>query len=99
MNKMNIKKRHFCIYFGYLCLVLEFDWWADKCKCDKYEKKEEEKTKKGPNSLLSTALYVRSRTDDNVWKTMLNYSRQHETSCIKQVCWQQLFMSRKQEEV
>ncbi len=39
LNKWNhYFKTAFCIYSGYLCVILKLVWWSESFKCDKYAK-------------------------------------------------------------
>ncbi len=35
----NYFKNPFCVYRGYLCVILKSVWWSESFKCDKYAKK------------------------------------------------------------
>ncbi len=44
-------KTAFCIYSGYLCVILKFVWWSESIKCDKYAKN---KNRKGAKKIHTT---------------------------------------------
>ncbi len=57
LNKWNHHlKTAFCIYVHYLCVILQFVWWSECFKCDKYAKNKIKKQEGGKN--LFTALYT-----------------------------------------
>ncbi len=48
LNKWNHHfKTAFCIYSGYLCVILKSVWWSESFKCDKYAKNKKIKTERG----------------------------------------------------
>ncbi len=44
-------KTAFCIYSGYLCVILKLVWWSESFKCDKYAKN---KNRKGAKKIHTT---------------------------------------------
>ncbi len=57
-NKWNYYfKSAFCIYSGYLCVILKFVWWSETFKCDKYAKNK--KTGRGQKPFHGTVcIYI-----------------------------------------
>ncbi len=62
LNKWNHNlKTAFCIYLHYLCVILQFVWWSESFKCDKYTKKKH-KSGRGQKPFHATLWNKRNAT-------------------------------------